>query len=38
MANRTVDTGRALERRVADAYRAMGARKVERDVERRQRN
>jgi hypothetical protein len=33
MARRTTKTGKALERQVADAYRAMGARKVEHDVE-----
>jgi hypothetical protein len=30
---KATNTGRELERRVADAYRAMGARKVEHDVE-----
>ena len=33
MARKTTKTGKALERQVADAYRAMGARKVEHDVE-----
>ena len=33
MASKTAKTGKALERRVADAYRAIGARKVEHDVE-----
>jgi hypothetical protein len=33
MAKRTTKTGKALERQVADAYRAIGARKVEHDVE-----
>jgi hypothetical protein len=31
-------TGRKLEQRVADAYHAMGARKVEHNTERRQRD
>jgi HEAT repeat protein len=33
MADKTTKTGKALERQVADAYRAIGARKVEHDVE-----
>jgi HEAT repeat protein len=33
MAKKTTKTGKALEKRVADAYRAIGARKVEHDVE-----
>ncbi|MCD6553539.1 MAG: hypothetical protein J7M16_05980 [Anaerolineae bacterium] len=33
MAKKITKTGKALERRVADAYRAIGARKVEHDVE-----
>ncbi|MBN2258166.1 MAG: tetratricopeptide repeat protein [Anaerolineaceae bacterium] len=33
MAKKPTKTGKKLERRVADAYRAMGARKVEHDVE-----
>jgi hypothetical protein len=33
MAKKTTKTGKALERQVADAYRAIGARKVEHDVE-----
>jgi len=33
MAKKFVKTGKELERQVADAYRAMGARKVEHDVE-----
>jgi hypothetical protein len=33
MARKTTKTGKALERQVADAYRAIGARKVEHDVE-----
>jgi hypothetical protein len=33
MAKETTKTGKALERQVADAYRAIGARKVEHDVE-----
>jgi hypothetical protein len=32
MTERPVKTGKKPERRVADAYRAMGARKVEHDV------
>jgi hypothetical protein len=38
MTKQTTKTGKELERRVADAYRAMGARKVEHDAERRQRD
>jgi hypothetical protein len=33
MVKKTTKTGKALERQVADAYRAIGARKVEHDVE-----
>jgi len=33
MAKKTTKTGKALEWQVADAYRAMSARKVEHDVE-----
>jgi hypothetical protein len=33
MAKKAAKTGRELERRVAQAYREMGARKVEHDVE-----
>jgi len=33
MPEKTVKTGKGLERQVADAYRALGARKVEHDVE-----
>jgi hypothetical protein len=33
MARKPTKTGKELERQVADAYRAMGARKVEHDVE-----
>ena len=33
MTRKTTKTGKELERRVADAYRAMGARRVEHDVE-----
>jgi hypothetical protein len=33
MAKVTTKTGKALERQVADAYRAIGARRVEHDVE-----
>ena len=33
IARKTTKTGKALERQVADAYRAIGARKVEHDVE-----
>ena len=33
MAKKTTKTGKELERQVADVYRAMGARKVEHDVE-----
>jgi hypothetical protein len=33
MAKKTTKIGKALERQVADAYRAIGARKVEHDVE-----
>jgi len=33
MAKKTTKTGKALERQVTDAYRAIGARKVEHDVE-----
>jgi hypothetical protein len=33
MADKTTKTGKALERQIADAYRALGARKVEHDVE-----
>ena len=33
MTKKIAKTGKELERRVADAYRAMGARKAEHDVE-----
>jgi hypothetical protein len=33
MAKVTTKTGKALERQVADAYRAIGARRMEHDVE-----
>ena len=33
MTKKTTKTGKGLERQVADAYRAIGARRVEHDVE-----
>ena len=33
MTERSTKTGKELERQVADAYRALGARKVEHDIE-----